>query len=195
MCPNRRGQSSWGCTQGSRDINHLPSMSYIDKHLIPNETVAFRGSLTGLPYAWTMIPAALTLAAAIWRNYLPVGLNWIVPGVFAGITLLVWLSMRVRVRSAEFVVTNRRVIIKIGVVSRRTVETMLSRVEAVTVEQGLLGRVFNYGTMTVTGTGGTRETFEHLASPLEFRRQVQAQLARMDDERLALARSGVGAAG
>jgi uncharacterized membrane protein YdbT with pleckstrin-like domain len=168
-------------------------MSYIDKHLIPNETIVYRGSLTRLPYAWAVIPLGATLAAAIWRNYLPASLHWPVPGALAAITVVVWLSMRLRVGSAEFVVTNRRVMIKLGIVSRRTVETMLSKVEGVTVEQTIAGRIFDYGTMTVTGTGGTRETFEHLAAPLKFRRQVQAQLARLDDERLAASQPRVDA--
>ena len=103
------------------------------------------------------------------------------------VTGFVWLSARIRVRSAEFAVTNRRVMIKLGVMQRRTVETMLNKVEGVAVDQTLAGRVFNYGTITVTGTGGTRETFERIANPLEFRRRVQAEIARLDDER-----SGVG---
>jgi uncharacterized membrane protein YdbT with pleckstrin-like domain len=81
--------------------------------------------------------------------------------------------------------------IKLGILHRRTTETLLSKVENVSVDQGIWGRICNYGSITVTGTGGTREMFERIAAPLEFRRQVQAQLARLDDERRDPVRSGL----
>ena len=74
---------------------------------------------------------------------------------------------------SEFAITNRRVIIKLGLVSRRTFEMNLSKIESVNVDQSLLGRMLGYGTITVIGTGGTRETFADIAAPVEFRRQFQ----------------------
>lgn len=169
-------------------------MSYVEKNLIPGESIVYRGSLAGLPYGWVAPAAVLTVAAAVFRNYFPAGHRWLPAGILICITVLVWLRARVRVRSAEFVVTNRRVMIKIGVLQRRTVETMLSKVEGISVDQGLVGRLFDYGTITVTGTGGTRESFEDIAAPLEFRRQVQGQLARLEDQRLSAGRAGEAAA-
>ena len=57
---------------------------------------------------------------------------------------------------------------------RRTVEMLNSKVEAVAVNQGILGRILGYGNIIVTGTGGTNEAFNGISSPLEFRRAVQA---------------------
>src|SRR4029077_2816860 len=68
---------------------------------------------------------------------------------------------------------------KVGWIRRRSVETLLGKVEAVAVEQGIGGRLLDYGALVVTGTGGTRERFDRIAAPLEFRRQVQAQIAAM----------------
>jgi uncharacterized membrane protein YdbT with pleckstrin-like domain len=76
--------------------------------------------------------------------------------------------------SSEFAVTNKRVIIKVGVLRRRTVEMLNTKVEAVSVNQGILGRILGYGNIVVTGTGGTNEPFNGISSPLEFRRAVQA---------------------
>lgn len=101
-----------------------------------------------------------------------------------------WIRTRTRLNSTEFAVTSHRVVIKVGVLQRHTVEMMLGQIEGVTVEQGITGRVFNFGTISIIGSGGTRETFDHMAAPLEFRRQVQAQLARRDDERLQAPRAG-----
>jgi len=61
--------------------------------------------------------------------------------------------------SSEFAITNKRVIIKVGLISRKTLEMNLSKIESVNVDQSILGRILRYGTLTVIGTGGTRETF------------------------------------
>lgn len=80
-------------------------------------------------------------------------------------------------RSAwEAAVTNRRVIIKVGFLTKRTIELFLSKVESVGVEQTLFGRMLGFGSITVRGVGGTNEPFSHVADPLEFRRQVQHQI-------------------
>jgi hypothetical protein len=54
---------------------------------------------------------------------------------------------------------------------------LLQKVEGIGVDQGILGRILGYGTITVSGVGGTKETFQMISNPLEFRRQVQASLA------------------
>src|SRR5260221_134503 len=74
---------------------------------------------------------------------------------------------------SEFAITNRRVIIKVGFISRKTLEMNLSKIESVNVDQGIWGRMLGYGTITIIGTGGTKETFGNISGPLEFRRQFQ----------------------
>ena len=69
---------------------------------------------------------------------------------------------------------------------------MLGKVEAVGVDQGLLGRVLNFGTITVTGTGGTQEQFQRIAAPLEFRKHVQAEAVASEDRNAKLAGTGLG---
>jgi len=78
--------------------------------------------------------------------------------------------------ATEVAVTNKRIIIKIGFLTKRTIELFLSKVESVEVEQTLVGRMMGFGSITVRGTGGTNEPFSHIANPLEFRRQVQHQI-------------------
>ena len=70
----------------------------------------------------------------------------------------------------EFVVTSRRIIIKRGLISHYTLEMNVSRIETVNVRQSIIGRIFNYGCITIIGTGGTRETFYDIRNPLLFRR-------------------------
>lgn len=75
--------------------------------------------------------------------------------------------------SSELVVTDMRVLIKSGIIRRQTLEMFVSKVESISVDQGFLGRVFDYGTVLIRGTGGSQEPFEAIAHPLEFRNCVQ----------------------
>lgn len=78
--------------------------------------------------------------------------------------------------ATEMAVTNRRVLIKTGLASRRTLDLMLARVESIAVEETAFGRMLGYGSLVVRGTGGTPEPFEKIAHPQEFRRAVQEQI-------------------
>jgi uncharacterized membrane protein YdbT with pleckstrin-like domain len=73
----------------------------------------------------------------------------------------------------EFAITNKRVIIKEGLIARRTVEINLPKIESINVDQSILGRILGYGNMTVVGTGGTREEFLNISSPMQFRKSYQ----------------------
>jgi uncharacterized membrane protein YdbT with pleckstrin-like domain len=79
--------------------------------------------------------------------------------------------------TSEFVITNKRVVVKIGLIWRRTLEMNLSRVETVNVDQSVLGRLLDYGTITIIGTGGTRESFRLISKPLEFRKMFQEAIS------------------
>jgi uncharacterized membrane protein YdbT with pleckstrin-like domain len=73
----------------------------------------------------------------------------------------------------EFAITNKRVIVKTGLISRRTVELNLSKLESVNVDQSILGRILGFGTLHLVGTGGTREVFLNIKKPLTFRKKFQ----------------------
>ena len=94
--------------------------------------------------------------------------------VVAAIAFAIGLLKR---NATEMAVTNRRVIVKSGLADRRTIELLLPRIESIAVEESALGRVLGYGTVIVRGTGGTPEVFSRISHPLEFREQVQRQIA------------------
>ena len=79
--------------------------------------------------------------------------------------------------TSEFAVTNKRVIIKVGLISRRTLEMNLSKIESVNVNQTIIGRLIGFGTIVVIGTGGTKEPFERISNPMQFRRSFQQAAA------------------
>jgi uncharacterized membrane protein YdbT with pleckstrin-like domain len=102
---------------------------------------------------------------------------WVLGAVFLIYAATFGIGRAIHYVSSEFAVTNKRVVIKVGLVNRKTLEMVLTKVETIRVNQSIPGRLLNYGTIVVTGTGGTNEPFTAIANPLEFRRQVQARTA------------------
>ena len=141
-------------------------MSYVSKSLLPGERVTHETRLHKMMFTLPVITGIGGIALAF--ASLAAG------GALFGAALLWLLGVWVRYTSSEFAVTDKRVIIKVGLLHRRTLEMLLIKVEAISVDQSIAGRLFGYGTIVVVGTGGTREAFENIADPLEFRRAVQA---------------------
>jgi len=163
-------------------------MSYVDKNLMDGEQVAYRTRRHWIIYQGSLfifaIGLALFAAGQIWKDQqgaATVGLAALALAAVLALVLAIpaWIN---RI-SSEFAVTNKRVIVKVGMIQRRSVETLLTKVEAIEVMQGIWGRLFNYGTIIVIGTGGTKEPFERIAAPLDFRRKVQEQILALQNIR------------
>ena len=154
-------------------------MSYTESHLLPGETIKYQGSLHWFPFVFSYLLGLLFTGVGI--AGIALELWWVaIVGAVVAIPTFVWLY--ITKKTSEFSVTDKRVIIKVGFIKRRTVETMLGKVESIGVQQSLLGRMFDFGTIMVVGTGGTEEAFHNIASPLEFRRQVQAEVSALEDD-------------
>jgi uncharacterized membrane protein YdbT with pleckstrin-like domain len=168
-------------------------MGYVDRNLVPGETLLYRTRhhwlvLLGPSFGGLLLllPGIALLAEAIATRDtagLAVGSTVISPkllvsfGAVLVVAAIVTFSYGVAKRNAtEMAVTNRRVLIKTGMSSRRTLDLMLSRVESIGVEESAVGRVLGYGSVVVRGTGGTPEPFLMIAHPQEFRRAVQEQI-------------------
>ena len=150
-------------------------MGYVENNLMPGEEVTYRAHLHWVIYLRSFLIALLGLAlviAGLWRPDFNV-LAYLGAGVLA-VAFLVWFVQWVKSRTSEFAVTNKRVIIKVGLIRRDTLELLLSKVESIGVDQTVTGRIVGYGSIVVVGTGGTRETFKNIARPLDFRKHVQA---------------------
>ncbi len=79
----------------------------------------------------------------------------------------------------EIVITDKRVIIKMGVIARQTRELFFSKIESVDLHQGILARILNYGTIVIRGTGGTAQQCKFIREPLQFRATVQQMQERV----------------
>jgi uncharacterized membrane protein YdbT with pleckstrin-like domain len=150
-------------------------MSYIDRHLLAGEVVTFRTRLHWKLFVVPVFIALLMAAGVVWALSANKPLYAIPP---AAIAIIVLFAAWIRRRSSEFAVTNKRVIIKLGVTTTRSMELLLTKVEGITVTQSLMGRMFGYGEIVVTGSGGTQEPFDNIQSPLDFRQAVQAATAQ-----------------
>ena len=84
-----------------------------------------------------------------------------------------WISPIIQQKTSEFVITNKRIIMKTGLISRKTFEMNLQKIESVNVDQSFWGRLLGYGTVSIVGTGGSRESFSDISKPLLFRRKFQ----------------------
>ena len=158
-------------------------MGYVDENLISGEEVRYRARLHWTALAHWHALAIFLVAAGIALIVLGVMRDLIGAtisgGVLLAVAIIVLVSANVLRSSAEFAITNKRVIVKTGIVQRRTTELFLAKIETVGVDQGLIGRMLDFGTIRISGTGGTTEPFHRIARPLEFRRQVQEQMAQV----------------
>lgn len=81
--------------------------------------------------------------------------------------------------NSDFVVTDRRVIAKFGLLSRTTSEQRLSKVESIHVYQSFLGRLLNFGNITVTGTGSSETRFGPMVDPVAGKHALEEQLDKV----------------
>ncbi len=119
--------------------------NYVNNHLIKDEHVVFETT-----YHWTIF------------------LTW--ASLFT-LTIAAWIKRS----SDEFVITNKRLVVKTGFISRDTIELNLNKVESIQVEQSVWGRMLGFGTISIHGTGETSQVFKRIADPLGFRRKYQEQ--------------------
>ncbi len=146
-------------------------MGYVDSQLLPGENVLYRSKLHWQVFLFPGFFACILLFASIVSFFSEVKGVGLLLLVFAGFLILVPFIKRA---NSEFAVTNKRIVVKLGFFTTRTVELLHSKVETISVNQGLLGKMLGFGDIVVTGSGGTREEFKAVASPLELRRAVQA---------------------
>jgi uncharacterized membrane protein YdbT with pleckstrin-like domain len=164
-------------------------MAYYTKVLLPDEHVRVVGRLHWAIYLRAWFFLALAAAAGIGALYarsaaiaagtspdsgVPVALA--VAGIiFLGLALISGFGAWARRSTTEIVVTDRRVIYKVGFVRRRTMEMNMTKVETVDVEQSITGRIFNFGTVLVRGSGTSYEPLAMVADPLALRTAIVAQ--------------------
>lgn len=160
-------------------------MGYVESNLIAGERITYRARLHWILLvqpALVSIALAATALALVWFAIAGKHSDSVTKGVATfGTIMLVFSGLPIGFamlarRSAEFAVTNKRVILKTGLLRNRTAEMFLNKIESVGVDQSLAGRLLGYGSIEIRGTGGSLEPFHQVSAPLEFRRQIQEQI-------------------
>jgi uncharacterized membrane protein YdbT with pleckstrin-like domain len=109
-----------------------------------------------------------------WIAWIPMAI-WILLAIPTfGLTLFIALYEYLRLRFQERGVTNKRVILKQGIISRRTEEMRLKSIETVEIDQGVLGRIFGFGTVKITGKGVSDFLFKGIDDPLAVKRRIES---------------------
>jgi uncharacterized membrane protein YdbT with pleckstrin-like domain len=137
-------------------------MGYVDENLMPGEKVVCKAKIHWLIFGRGVVLFLVGVLLLIMYGDLLI--------LLLGVVFLIYAV--IKRSSTELAVTSKRVIVKTGLFSRKTMELNHTKVESFYVEQGIFGRIFGFGTVTVNGTGGGSVPVTFIDSPLEFRRKA-----------------------
>ena len=130
--------------------------SYIEGSLLSDETILHQGRIS----LWSMFPLIF--------------FGVILTPVLIGLVLLV--IAYIRYKTTELAITNKRVVVKTGLISRNIIEINIAKVESVEVAQSVLGRLFDFGSLSISGTGFNQAPIPNISDPMGFRKALtQAQ--------------------
>ena len=154
---------------------------YIDDILQPGEKVLYSTNAHWIYFLPAMVLWVVALALFVGSGMIPAGpmvlVLWSLAVIAAIAALYKTATAWFHRWTTETDVTNFRVIHKTGFVQRQTFEMSVDKVESVDVNQSILGRILNYGDVTVLGVGEGGKTLDTIASPLAFRNAITARPA------------------
>ena len=104
-----------------------------------------------------------------WVAKLPM-IFWLILIITIPLAIWEWLKLHF----TEMGVTNKRVILKTGIISRHSEEMKLSSIETVEIEQGIMGRILGFGTVKVTGKGISDLVFTRIDDPMDVKRRIES---------------------
>ncbi len=152
---------------------------YVDEILQPGERLLYSTNAHWMFYLPAIAAWAVALVLLILSR--TTAADWLVLVCLAAAAIVAIVALYWTVRawfhrfSTETDVTDRRVVHKTGFIKRRTFEMALDKIESVDVDQSILGRILNYGDVTIMGVGEGRQTIKTIASPLAFRNAITAR--------------------
>ena len=147
--------------------------SYVSKILGDDEAVQLTARLHWIDY----LPTAVSLAVTVWL-VTAIGHDTasFLVGFFGSIFVITsFVAIWMRHWTTELAITDRRVVAKTGLIARDTNELNRAKIEGVDVQQSVLGRILNYGTISVRGTGGAIAPIPRIRNPLAFRKAVHVE--------------------
>src|SRR5215207_9587563 len=131
-------------------------MASLDDQLLAGERIVYRTRPHWIVFGGPLLVAVAGIALGATLQ-LAADDYWYAGAGLVGVALLLAVPPAIRYLSSDFAVTDKRVLARMGVLHRQSLETLLTKIEGLGVEQDVWGRLLGYGTITLTGTGGTRE--------------------------------------
>lgn len=157
-------------------------MSYLNKILLPNEKVIYKGNRDTLSIFAFLLPIGLIIPIFLaFMGVLMTSITNKVDYTFIGSVILVFsfLSIicyfisKIISNKTELAITNKRVIAKFGIIRTDTIEIYLNKIESIRVEQGILGKLLGYGTIIIHGYGGSETPIIDIKDPLNFKKELE----------------------
>lgn len=137
--------------------------SYVESVLSSGENVVYQARIS----VWSLLP-------------------FIIAGFFFlfvwGLGVLFWIAAFIKYKTTELAITNKKIIAKFGFISRDTIELLLPKIESIQVRQSVFGRVFNYGSIIISGAGNPQAPVPGIDDPIQFRRrfmEIQEQSTKL----------------
>lgn len=157
-------------------------MGYIEENLLPNEKIHLKAKISPAIFFVPILIFVISLfvlgfAISLGNKHddatsIIVIFYFCFSGFIFISSLTVTVMELIRLLTTEFAVTNKRVIAKSGFIRRNSLDLRLTKIESVEVNQNILGRLFSFGTITLTGTGGTHQSFRGIVDPINTKRKI-----------------------
>jgi len=145
-------------------------MKYIDRVLAPNEQIVHETGLHWIVFLAPLACLAIASLAALSIEANDVGAAGFVAFIFGGFGVFFSLRALIDWLTTEIAVTTHRVVYKRGLIARDTIEINFNRIEGLDIKQSILGRLLNFGTVIIRGTGIGVQPMRDVAGPIDLRR-------------------------
>lgn len=148
-------------------------MNYIQENLMAGEAIKIKATASWLARPFLLVIGLFFAISGIGAIMIPGGSQASESAnMMIGFSALIIAYIYFSVKAIELAVTDKRVISKFGLVSRKTIELSLSKVESVQVRQSILGRILGYGSVVISGAGNTQAPIPGIKNPNEFKNQL-----------------------
>jgi uncharacterized membrane protein YdbT with pleckstrin-like domain len=161
-------------------------MPYIEKLLGADETILIETRrhlfvlLTQLIKEFIIL-AVLIVGWVVIRAYDDFLWLEIALAAIAGLVVVSMLIDWIRWKNEAYFITNRRVIQTNGVFNKKTLDSSVSKINDVILEQSFFGRMFDYGTIKIlTATEEVINRLDRIAGPLEFKKAMLGAKASLE---------------
>lgn len=151
-------------------------MTFIERNLLPDERIFFATKKHVIIFFYPVVVFIIAIYAFQYMNANPLlgHVKWI-PILIA---LLIFSSVWLEYATSEFVITNKRILMREGFFYRHSTELRLNTISQVNVGQSMFGQMLDYGTVSLNAFGAA-DSFNIIAHPMQFQRYANEQMDRV----------------